>query len=312
MSASKRMFATQVIEFLGLLMDTLLMIVRVPQDKQKDILDQITKILDAAQNTAGALQSLPGKLNFIAKAFPMGRPFICRLYDLAAGKHPKRLVQLDQTAHQDVLLWSSFLQQFKGWLPILDFQKYKKASISVFMDASINPKLGWGIYVPPHRCWSHGRWDQQFFQQYQPLIDFLEMYATLIFLDIKAKDLQNYHLHFFCDNQPTVDALTNKSSSSVQLMTIIRIITLLCLQNNIHFNISHVKGKSNVHADLLSCIKIDKFMQQVEECEDLQYLKPQGQAWPLCINTLRNWPAWLTDQQLMESMTELGKCSTGF
>ena len=45
MSPEKRVFATQVIEFLGLLIDTLLMIVRVPQDKQKDILKQITNIL---------------------------------------------------------------------------------------------------------------------------------------------------------------------------------------------------------------------------------------------------------------------------
>ena len=260
MSPDKRVFATQVIEFLGLLIDTLLMIVRVPQDKQKDILEQINNILRATQHTVGVLQSLVGKLNFIAEAFPMGRPFIHRLYDIAAGKHPKSLVQLDQIVHQDLLLWSSFLCQFKVWLPILDHQQCKKASMSVFTDASANPKLGWGIYIPSHGYWSYGRWDQQFFKQYQPSIDFLEMYAILIFLDIKAKNLQNYHLHFFCDNQPTVDALTNKSSASVQLMTVIRIITLICLHSNICFNISYIRGKSNVHANLLSQIKLDKFM----------------------------------------------------
>ena len=52
-----------------------------------------------------------------------------------------------------------------------------------------------------------------FFKQYEPSIDFLEMYAILIFLDIKAKDLQNFHLQFFCDNQPMVDTLTNKFQS---------------------------------------------------------------------------------------------------
>ena len=148
--------------------------------------------------------------------------------------------------------------------------------MEVYTYVSANPDLGWGIYVQSHGYWSYRRWDKQLFKQYEPSIDFLEMYAILIFLDIKAKDLQNFHLQFFCDNQPMVDALTNKSSTSIQLMTIIRIITLLCLHNNICFNITHVRGKSNVHVDLLSCIKLDKFMQEVKNCRDLEYLKPQG------------------------------------
>ena len=72
MSLTKRVFTTQVIEFLGLLIDTLLMIVRVPQDKQHDILQQITNILGSKGTTAGTCQSLVGKLNFISKAFLMG------------------------------------------------------------------------------------------------------------------------------------------------------------------------------------------------------------------------------------------------
>ena len=72
MSPSKRVFTTQVIEFLGLLIDTLLMIVRIPPNKQCDILQHITNVLGATHHPAGLLQSLAGKLNFIAKAFLLG------------------------------------------------------------------------------------------------------------------------------------------------------------------------------------------------------------------------------------------------
>ena len=75
MSLSKRVFATQVIEFLGLLIDTFLMIVQVPQDKQCDIL---TNRLPTYWGPSTPLwkhgQSLAGKLNFITKAFPNGSP----------------------------------------------------------------------------------------------------------------------------------------------------------------------------------------------------------------------------------------------
>ena len=82
----------------------------------------------------------------------------------------------------------------------------------------------------------------------------------------------------------------------MQLMTIIRIITLICLNFNIHFKISHIKGKDNIFADHLSHLKLDKFMRQVKESKDLVYLKTQGQAWPLSINTLKQWQKWLTTQ----------------
>ena len=132
---------------------------RVPANKQHNIVQHISKILEAPQHPAGSLQSLAGKLFFIAKAFPLGRPFIQRLYDLAAAKHPKRLVQLDDIVQQDLQLWSTFLNHFKGWLLILDTDQRKKASMTIFTGASANPKLGWGIYVPETGIWSYGRWN---------------------------------------------------------------------------------------------------------------------------------------------------------
>ena len=181
--------------------------------------------------------------------------------------------------------------------------------MTIFTNASANPKLGWGIYIPATGIWSYGRWDPQFFQDYQPSIDFLEIYVILIFLDIKRHSIENHHLQFYSNNQPTVDALTNPSK---QLMTIIRIITLICLHHNICFTISHIRGKANIHADLLSRIKLDKFMQQVEDSEALQYFKLQGQAWPLSVNMLKHWLAWLTDQQCIKSTIKLGNSLTDF
>ena len=162
-------------------------------------------------------------------------------------------------------IWDQVLRNFKGWLPIPDLNQWKQASMVIYTDTSANPNLGWGIYVPSHKWWLYGRWDPVFFMEYHLSIDFLKMYVILIFLDSKGKEIENHHLQFFSDNQPTVDALTSKSSPSSQLMTIIRIIALICLHHNIHFTILHVKGKFNTHADLLSRIKLDKFMQQVED-----------------------------------------------
>lgn len=201
--------------------------------------------------TVTSIQSLAGKLNFIAKAFPMGRPFICHLYDISAGKHPQRMLLIPDEVKSNLQLWHVFLSNFKDWLPILDKQQRAKAGITVFTDASANPKLGWGIYVPKTGCRSYGQWNVQYIIQNSPSIDFLEIYAILVFLDMKGPELLDTFLFFKSDNMPTVDTLTNKSSKSKELMIIIRAITLICITHTISFKITHVPGYLNSYADHL-------------------------------------------------------------
>ena len=72
MAPEKRVWAMQIIEFLGLILDTLLMIVKIPEDKLQDIRSHLAAVQDAKQVMAKSLKLLAGKLNFITKAFPMG------------------------------------------------------------------------------------------------------------------------------------------------------------------------------------------------------------------------------------------------
>ena len=172
------------------------MIIYVPQDKQADILQHICSVLFLKSISAANLQSLAGKLNFLVKAFPLGHPFIHCLYDCAAGKHPCRQIPISEELQCDWQLWGAFLTQFQGWLPILDREQWKKAIMVVYSDASANPKLGWGVYVPIKGWWSYGQWNSHHMQMNNPSIDFLEMFAILVFLDMKGVDLHDMIIHF--------------------------------------------------------------------------------------------------------------------
>ena len=120
MAQDKCVRATQIIKFLGLLIDTMLMVIRVPQDKTEDLLAHLRQTLGTTTAPVIALQSLASKLNFITKAFPLGRPFIHSLYTAAAGKHPARIIPITEDIRGDLELWTTFLSSFKGWLLILD------------------------------------------------------------------------------------------------------------------------------------------------------------------------------------------------
>ena len=69
-----------VVEFLGLILDTEHMIIHFPQNKLQDIAGIIAKMIKARKVTSWELQSLAGKLNFIAKAVPAGKSFIKQIY----------------------------------------------------------------------------------------------------------------------------------------------------------------------------------------------------------------------------------------
>ena len=63
----------QVIQFLGLTIDTILMVIKVLDDKRADILKILTKMVQKRKVTSLDLQSLVGKLNFLCKAVPAGK-----------------------------------------------------------------------------------------------------------------------------------------------------------------------------------------------------------------------------------------------
>ena len=68
-SPEKAVRPVQVIQFLSLTIDTILMVIKVLEDKRADILKILTKMKKA---TSLDLQSLARKLNFLCKAIPAG------------------------------------------------------------------------------------------------------------------------------------------------------------------------------------------------------------------------------------------------
>ena len=97
-SLDKLVGPVQVIEFLGLTIDSVLMVVRVPGNKLQDISTMIKK-----QKTTGyELESLAGKLNFISRIILAERSFIQRIYQVQIGTKKKLHIDLKAPALQDL------------------------------------------------------------------------------------------------------------------------------------------------------------------------------------------------------------------
>ena len=102
-------------------------------------------------------------------------------------------------------------------MPITDKITHSSA-IELFTDAAGNAKLGLGTWLPHLGLWMYGQWEEEFFQQFNPSVDFLELYALLAGITTWAPHLMDCAIIFWSDNTPTVFALRNKSSDSPQML----------------------------------------------------------------------------------------------
>ena len=76
---------TTVMTFLGLVIDSVRMLIRIPTPKIIELRALLTKYLNVKKNSLLELQSLVGKLCFFGRAIRTSRAFTRRFYDAMAG-----------------------------------------------------------------------------------------------------------------------------------------------------------------------------------------------------------------------------------
>ena len=54
---------------------------------------------------------------------------------------------------------------------------FHASAIELFVDAAGRVKLGWVAWLPHLGLWMYDQWEEDFFKNFQPSIDFLELYA---------------------------------------------------------------------------------------------------------------------------------------
>ena len=90
----KTLGPTQILEYLGLLLDFINQTIGIPKKKRVKSLQMVENLIAAHKDrknvTVNALQQTVGMLNFIVQALPAGRPFIMSLYRLARKKNGEK------------------------------------------------------------------------------------------------------------------------------------------------------------------------------------------------------------------------------
>lgn len=115
LAADKSKGPSPVMSFLGILIDTMAMECRLPDDRLMDLWSAVVWARKAGKLILHQLQSLLGKLNIACRITPMGRVFNRRLAAATAGIRRMRCPgDLTQDHKVVLLVWESFLDSYNG------------------------------------------------------------------------------------------------------------------------------------------------------------------------------------------------------
>lgn len=244
------------LKFLGLVVDTIAMEVRIPDDKVTSLRQQIRSWLEGRKKvTLKELQSLIGKLNFACRAVVPGRAFCRRLIDaMRHASKPHHRIRITTSMKEDLQIWDQFLHDFNGRSIMLKGLWVDNDGLDLYTDAA--GSIGFGAYFQGH--WSCGVWPAHW-QQQGPDITFKELFPIVLALHLWGCQLKNHKVIFHCDNQAVVHIINKQSSRSGPSMQLLRLLVLTCLENNLLFKAKHIPGHKNGIADALSRGQLHRF-----------------------------------------------------
>jgi hypothetical protein len=243
---SKTFRPDQIMTVHGVEIDSMLMEIRLPEDKVKKARDQLIQLKRSKKTTLRKLQSIIGLLNFACQVIVPGRPFLRRMITLTCGlSKPHHHVRLNKEAHADIDAWLCFINAFNG-RTVLQQQKWiSAAKLHMYTDSASS--IGYAGILGSQ--WFMGEWPVDW-KSYS--IALLELFPIVTAIDLWADSLANKCIIFHTDNMSIVNIINSQTSKDVLIMYLVRRLVVTTILYIIMFRAVHIPGCDNSTADLFS------------------------------------------------------------
>jgi hypothetical protein len=247
----KTMGPVQVLEYLGVTLDSVLMQARLPLNKVSRIVQILDEVSSRKTCTKRKLLSLLGHLNFASRVVVPGRTFVSYLLSLAHSvPELHHHVTLNKDCRLDMQMWRQFLSTWNGISMFHDDAFIDSADLGLFTDSS---GIGYGG-IWQQRQWFQGRWPEhlRLVPGSDTSIALLELYPIVVAAILWGEQWCGKKITFICDNQATVAIVRKGRSKSSHIMTLMRRLILTAAKGNFTFTAKHIAGRLNLIADSLS------------------------------------------------------------
>ena len=268
---------SKVMSFLGVLFNTATMTMEITPERLSEIRNLIKSWLTKETATLKQLQSLLGKLNFVAACVKPSRIFISRLLIWLRSIYGSSefLHHIPEIVKKDLIWWDKFLPKYNG-ISMMEYENWSLPD-SVFSSDSCLSGCG-GFW---NGCYFHATFPESIMLQ-NLHISILEILSIIICLKLWGKHFKGQRIIVFCDNLNVCHLLNQGNSRSEILQDCLREVCYLAACNEFEIRAQHLSSTENRISDILSRYHLndkneDRFrdltdgysLQQFEVTEDM-------------------------------------------
>lgn len=265
LASEKTQGPDQILEYLGIIIDTIRMILRLSEKRLQECRRLLRWFIAASRTTVAKLRSFIGKLSFMSQVLPASRPFIRFWIDGLCEKPRKDRIRINSDMTRDASLWLDRLKRWNGTC------KWRSKQLLVIeTDASFE---GFGIHITRVQGvrglpeWLRagrkiaGTWPAELQTKFvkEKNMCWCELYTILFALALVAPFAAEGEILFHCDNLPDVNILNRMSTRSSSLRVLLRAIATLSFEFRSSYKAVHIPGVLNVTADRLSRPSLHKY-----------------------------------------------------
>ena len=256
---SKTIRPTTCMKYLGFILDSELLELRLPIDKQDRVSKALSELSGKRATTKRVLLSLIGLLHHCCQAIPLGRPFLRRLIDRAHSvRELHHFVRLSSWEIDDIKWWHHLILHWNGKSLFL-FPKWESGpDCAVTSDAAT--KFGFGAYIGKE--WFADEWPQGTENISVPV---KELIPIVIAAELWGHCWARKRIRFRSDNLAVVSTLQSGLCKDRHLAFCHRELATRAVLNNFTFSAKHVPGWQNSASDALSRFRFQDFRSLVPD-----------------------------------------------
>ena len=244
-SLPKAVSPCNVMKYLGIVFDSLRMEMRIDTEKCIELLHELKNWIRRTVATKSELQSILGKLMWVARAVKYSRCFILRIIsEMKSLSYQNQKIKLSDNVKKDFLWWYEYMTVFNGVeLLIPDIVQVHLAG-----DAC------------PAGLGSWNREKEEYFSRKFPFklldpqipIHIKEFICVILSLKLWGSDWMGKKVEIFCDNDSVCDVITNLKAKDSEMQKMLREFLYWVCRYNCSIRVSKIGTKENLVADFIS------------------------------------------------------------
>ena len=272
--------------FLGVEIDAINLVLRLPEEKQVRLQQLVVSWLSRKAAKKRELLSLIGQLAHACKVVVHGRTFLRRMINLASSRSClDHWIRVTASFRSDLFWWHLFMARWNG-SSVLSAHLPTRPDFHLFTDASGS----WGCGALCNHDWFHCPWPVEWTQTN---IATKELVPIVLAVGLWGSAWKGLHILVRSDNMAVVELLRSRSSRDPDLMQLLRCLHFLAARYDISLAALHIRGVDNIAADALSRNDLSSFFSSHPQANPQPSRVPQP-LWELVVSVQPDWlsPAW--------------------